>query len=247
MSLFALLLPSASQAQEPTFLDLLVRMATKPKVQTQTPAPPAAPAAAAAAVTPGPSKPLGLTVSGIALGMSPTDVSKAAVAAGYRLTSSSEGMAWSDVVEQQLANESRGTHKASKGGGVSSQFFNKGIAEQIVVYYRPEPSGSKSVSVNYSIQSGAISEEVFGAAIKERYGPPSRAGSWETIYCSVGESVCSIGISDNPRLSHLRSHSANAGTRTITLKIGEDDKARYESSIRAEMDRISPRTSKPSF
>lgn len=187
-----------------------------------------------------------LAIAGASLGMSPEQIATALTREGYARTGHSRDVAWDDLVARTIA-ETRGLALPRSGRMVVVRDFYVRREEQISVEYATTPTGQLASQIDYAVNVSAIDEAAFRAAVLARYGRPTFAGSWEIVYCSRGERVCSIADVFGRQLPSLSVHTASITSRTITLREGAAAASARQRLFRAEIARRAPQMRRPTF
>jgi len=187
-----------------------------------------------------------LAIAGASIGMSPEQISAVLTREGYARTGQSRDVAWDDLVARRIA-ETRGLSLPRSGGAVVVRDFYERREEQISVEYATTPSGQQASQIDYAVNASAMDKASFRAAVLGRYGRPTWAGSWEIVYCSRGERVCSIADVLGRQLPSLSVHTANVTSRTITLREGAAAASARQRLFRAEIARRAPQMRQPTF
>lgn len=187
-----------------------------------------------------------LAIAGASIGMSPEQISAALTGEGYARTGQSRDVAWDDLVARTIA-ETRGLALPRSGGMVVVREFYERRAEQISVEYATTSIGQRASQIDYAVNVSAMNEATFRAAVLARYGRPTWAGSWEIVYCSRGERVCSIADIFGRQLPSISVHTANVTSRTITLREGAAAASARQRLFRAEIARRAPQMRQPTF
>jgi hypothetical protein len=185
-------------------------------------------------------------IAGVGLGMAPVDVEAALRAAGYKLAHRYDGRSWQGEVANQVSNL-RSIRIPPGSRVITKEDYRKG-QEQVQVLYLAGKAGAYVSRVNYSISVDAIDAERFKAAALAKYGKPTLRWDWESLYCSARERQCSrtSGPVAN-QLPSLTVYVASATQRVLQLRQGERADKAYWAAVRAEAERLYPKTNKPTF
>lgn len=187
-----------------------------------------------------------LAIAGASIGMSPEQIAAALTREGYARTGQSRDVAWDDLVARTIA-ETRGLTLPRSGGVVVVHEYYERGEEQVSVEYATTSTGQVASQIRYAVRVGEIGEASFRAAVLARYGRPTWAGSWEIVYCSRGERVCSVADVFGRQLPSLSVHTANVTSRTITLREGAAAASARQRLFRAEIARRAPQIRRPTF
>jgi hypothetical protein len=185
-------------------------------------------------------------ISGVGLGMTPTQVAAVLKQEGYKLSYRYGGRSWQGEVANQVSNLRSVRIRA--GAEVTAKEDYRVGQEQIQVTYTAGRAGPYVSRVDYAITSEAIEAEQFKAAVLAKYGKPSLRWNSEILYCAAGERQCSRtgGLVTN-QLPSLTVYVASAMKRVLLLRQGERADKAYSAEVRAEAERLYPKRNKPTF
>lgn len=188
-----------------------------------------------------------LAIAGVRLGMTPEQVSSTLRAAGYVREYLVTNKSWEEKIARELAS-TRGVPLTGTFRPVAWHETYRKREERVEVYYRPMPSGPVVSGVDYGMGNAAMSEESFRAAVRARYGVQSGGGSSEMIFCSVGETVCSLLDFQNPKqLPYITVRPYGGADRSIELRSGAKVQKEYDLAFKAELARRVPAMKRPTF
>lgn len=186
-------------------------------------------------------------VAGVALGMTPAEVSAALKAAGYSLDYRYMGRSWQGELASQVSFL-RAIRIPTGAEAVRKEDYKKG-QEFIQVEYLVGPARPYVSQVRYRISSEAIDAERFKAAALSRYGRASLSWDWESLYCSAGEGrQCSrTGSLARNQLPNLTVYVMDGMHRSLELRQGQQADRAWEAAVKAEVERLYPKKDRPSF
>jgi hypothetical protein len=186
------------------------------------------------------------SVAGIRLGMSPSDVAGATRGAGYRLVSSTDSPSWAATVAHRLL-VMRSIRIQASGRVPGVEDYRNG-EERLEVRYRTTSRGAEVWRVTYVISGAAMDAATFRRSVLSRYGRPTRGDEWQSLYCSVGDRVCSsMNFLDPRELPTLAVQVSPVTGHTIILSQGARAEQAWEAELRAEMERLAPRQTRTTF
>jgi hypothetical protein len=178
--------------------------------------------------------------------MSPAEVAAATRAAGYRLASSTDAPSWPATVAHRLL-VTRSLRIPASGRVPGIEDYRNG-EEQLEVRYRTTSRGAQVWRVTYVISGAAMDAATFRRSVVNRYGRPTRGDEWQSIYCTVGDRVCSsMNFLDPRELPTLAVQVAPVTGHTLILSQGARAEQAWEAELRAEMERLAPRQTRTTF
>lgn len=186
-----------------------------------------------------------LAIAGIRVGMTPAQVSSTLKAAGYVREHLGTNKSWEEKIARELSS-SRGVPLTGTFREVPWHETWRKREERVEVYYRPMPSGPFVSGVDYGMGDAAMTEAAFRTAVRARYGVPSAGGSSEMVFCSVGETACSLFDSPQPKqLPNIVVYPYLG--RLIKLRSGAKAEKDYDAAFKAELARRVPAMKRPTF
>jgi hypothetical protein len=185
-------------------------------------------------------------IGGIALGMTPAEVGLAVKEDGYKLVHRFPGRSWQGHVAHQVSISR--SIKISPGPEVIRKEDYRLGDEQIQVTYMAGKAGPCVSRVDYDIAHDAIEADHYRRVVRAKYGKPTLSWDWESLYCSAGERQCSrTGSLVTNQLPSLTVYVMSVSRRTLHLVQGERADRAYYAAVRAEAERLYPKTEKPNF
>lgn len=184
-------------------------------------------------------------IAGIRLGMTPDQVAKAASAAGYARTETKTQDSWATNVRKEEENRSfPKAFPASPTPVLGVETYAGSGSQKLVVDYTATPRGTYVYSVRYSVNMSETPWETMKTRVRAKYGRETYATASELVFCSPGETKCSVfGLYTLPTvdLDHM------VGSSWLTMSQGSRYRNAYASAVNAEVDRLHPKNERPAF
>jgi len=173
-------------------------------------------------------------IAGVRVGMSPDDVRKAMVKAGYRVGVVSRLESFGGQVAARIA-ELRHQSRIAKYDTTWEIQATGPATESLTVDFDQWPDGPHAVVLSFRANPDRQSQDAFRSQVEARYGKPTgRAlGVWR--WCSPGERQCGpVAIPALPSLD------ADYQMRSLHLKIGADAAQARKALVEAEARKVVP-------
>lgn len=149
-----------------------------------------------------------LDVSGITPGMPLTEAKTRLEAKGFSI-STNPGPSWTAVLRSEVEQARTGAGpRAYDQKGVTDMYARKGGETITFAWVTPTPAGGEVNSILYSVPLQGRSREELRAAMRAKYGNPTRdSGRGTIVWCSSGDK-CVSGENQLPMLRYEESDRA---------------------------------------
>ncbi|MDQ0839256.1 hypothetical protein [Sphingomonas faeni] len=178
------------------------------------------------------SAPRVLDVSGVTSGMPLVEAKRRLEAKGFSI-STNPGPSWTAVLRSAVDQLKTGASpKAYDQKGVTDMYARKGGEMITLGWVTPTPAGGEVNTIVYSVPLQGRSRDELRAAMRVKYGAPTRdSGNGTIAWCAAGD-VCVSGESRQPMMSYEESDRANLRLDP-GLQYAAAAKSRMEAAVRA--------------
>jgi len=186
--------------------------------------------------------PRNLDVSGVRLGMSPSDVAAALRAAGFK--QDIDG-AHQRSYDTQVRAAWQSNTNTDTGPPIlvdkSARWIKSG--QKILVDYVAMPDGARVEWITYEAEPELVSEAAFEAQLLRKYGEQVNGEATDQRWCTVKAPTC-----EDPRSSEFPVLEASPARRTIWLSgYDVERKVALEERFKADVAKRGPKQVEPSF